>query len=166
MPVVWHQEKILCFSYFLKEKQLDVTFWWRKRNHLHNWTSVPYPAKTPKHIENRSRFMKSLILKSVSLAVGPIWAQLGPSLHIHPPCNMLLLINCFSHVQLFVTWTIACQALLSMGFSRQEYWSELPCLPPGNLPNPGIEPTSPVSPALQADSLPTEPSGTLLWNGV
>ena len=41
-----------------------------------------------------------------------------------------------------------------MGFSRQEYWSGLPCPPPGHLPDPGIEPTSPVSPALQVDSLP------------
>ena len=49
-------------------------------------------------------------------------------------------------------------ALLSMGFSRQEYWSGLPCPPPGDLPHPGIEPASPVSPALQVDSLPTEPS--------
>ena len=45
-------------------------------------------------------------------------------------------------------WTAAHQARLSMGFSRQEYWSGLPCPPPGDLPNPGIEPTSPVSPAL------------------
>ena len=44
----------------------------------------------------------------------------------------------------------ACQAPLSMGFSRQEYWNEFPCPPPGDLPNPGIEPTSAVSPALQA----------------
>ena len=48
------------------------------------------------------------------------------------------------------------QASLSMGFFRQEYWSGLPFPPPGHLPNPGIEPTSPVSPALQADSLPTK----------
>ena len=52
----------------------------------------------------------------------------------------------FSCVQLFATlWTIACQAPLSMGFSRQEYLSGLPCLPPEDLPNPGIEPTSHVS---------------------
>ena len=50
-----------------------------------------------------------------------------------------------SHVQLFVTpRTIACQAPLSMEFSRQEYWSGLPFPPPGDLPNPGIEPASPV----------------------
>ena len=51
-------------------------------------------------------------------------------------------------------WTVVHQAPLSMGFSRQEYWSGLPCPPPGDLPNPGIKPESPVSPALQADSLP------------
>ena len=45
---------------------------------------------------------------------------------------------------------------LSMEFSRQEYWSELPCPPPGELPDPGIEPRSP---ALQADSLPSETPG-------
>ena len=43
-----------------------------------------------------------------------------------------------------------------MGFSRQEYWSGLPFTSPGDLPNPGIELASPVSPALQADSLPSE----------
>jgi len=60
----------------------------------------------------------------------------------------------FSHVQLFMTpWTIARQAPLSVGFSRQEYWSWLPFRSPGDLPNPGIEPESTVSPALQMDSL-------------
>ena len=49
-----------------------------------------------------------------------------------------------------------CQAPLSMGFSRQDYWSGLPFPSPGDLPNPGIEPGSP---ALQADSLPSEPQG-------
>ena len=63
----------------------------------------------------------------------------------------------FSHVQLFVTpWSVARQAPLSMGFSRQEYWSGLPFPTPGDLHDPGIEP---VSPALQADSLLSEPPG-------
>ena len=57
-----------------------------------------------------------------------------------------------NHVWLFVTmWTVAHQAPLSIGFSRQEYWSGLPCLPPGHLPNPGIEPGLP--------HLPSEPLG-------
>ena len=60
----------------------------------------------------------------------------------------------FSCARLFVTmWTIARQAPLSMGFSRQEYWSGLPCPPPGALPNRGIKPESPEAPALQVDSL-------------
>ena len=51
--------------------------------------------------------------------------------------------SCFSRVRLFVTlWTIAHQAPLSMGFSRQEYWRRLPCPLPGDLPHPGIEPAS------------------------
>ena len=45
-------------------------------------------------------------------------------------------------------WTIVCKAPLSVGFSKQEYWSGLPCSPPGDLPDPGIEPTSLASPAL------------------
>ena len=53
--------------------------------------------------------------------------------------NYLCMLCRCSHVPLFATpWTIACQALLSMGFSRQKYWSGLPCPPLGNLPNPGI----------------------------
>ena len=56
-------------------------------------------------------------------------------------------------------WTVAHQAPLFMEFSRQEYWSGLPCRLPEDLPNPGIEPLSPAYPALQADSLPTEPPG-------
>ena len=59
-----------------------------------------------------------------------------------------------NRAQLFATpWTVACQASLSMGLFRQEYWSGLPCPPPGDLPNPGIEPRFL---SLQADSLPSE----------
>ena len=66
-----------------------------------------------------------------------------------------------SHVRLFaVPWTVALLVLLSMGFSRQKYWSGLPFPLPGDLPNPGIEPKSPVSPALQADSLPLNHLGS------
>ena len=61
----------------------------------------------------------------------------------------------FSRVQLSVTlWTVAVQAPLSIGFSKLEYWSGLPCPAPGDLPDPWIEL---ASPALQADSLDTEP---------
>ena len=68
-----------------------------------------------------------------------------------------------SRVRLFVTlWTVARHGPLSMGRFRQEYWSGLPILPPGDLPNPGIEPAalaSPAPPALQVDSFTTVPPG-------
>ena len=58
-------------------------------------------------------------------------------------------LHCFSHVKLFATpWTVARQAPLSMGFSRQEYWRRLPCSPPGNLPYWGIKTVSLISPGL------------------
>ena len=61
-------------------------------------------------------------------------------------CNTRVHVKSFSSVQLFVTLcTIARQAPLSTGFSRQEYWSELPCPPSGDLPDPGMKPASLVS---------------------
>ena len=67
-----------------------------------------------------------------------------------------------SHVQVLVTlWTVARQAPLSMGFSRQEYWNGLPCPPPGALPDPGIEPESLTSILhWQVGSLPLAPLGS------
>ena len=66
-------------------------------------------------------------------------------------------VKSLSRVRLFATpWTVAHQAPLSMGFSRQEYWSGLPFPSPGDLPSPGIEPRSP---ALQADALTSVPPG-------
>ena len=62
----------------------------------------------------------------------------------------------FNCVQLFETlWTVACQAPPPLGFSRQEYWSGLPCPPPGDLPDSGIEPASLMSPALVGKFLST-----------
>ena len=70
---------------------------------------------------------------------------------------LLLLLRRFSRVRLFATpRTVAYQALQSMGFSRQEYWSRLPFPSPRDLPSPGPDPGSP---ALEADTLPTEPPG-------
>ena len=77
----------------------------------------------------------------------------------HPKVRIVL--NHLSCVPLFATlWTVAHQAPLFMGFSRQEYWSGLPCPPPGNLPDPGIKPVSLRSSAnWRVDSLPLAPPG-------
>ena len=72
-------------------------------------------------------------------------------------CKEVCEVKLLSRVLLFVTqWTVTYQAPRSMEFSRQEYWSGLPFPSPGDLPNPGIEPRSP---ALQTDTLPSEPLG-------
>ena len=77
-------------------------------------------------------------LTSISLAASPAWK-----------C-----ISRFSHVRLLAPpWSVACQAPLSVGFSRLQYWSGLPFPSPGDLPDPGLKLGSP---ALQADSLPSE----------
>ena len=57
-------------------------------------------------------------------------------------------------------WTVAHRSPLFMGFSRQEYWSGLPFPSPGDLPDPGMDPGSP---ALQVDSLPSEPQGNSMY---
>ena len=73
---------------------------------------------------------------------------------------MLVCVLVASVVQLFVTpWAVAHQAPLPVGFSRQEYWSGLPCPPPGDLPNPGIKPMSLMSPALAGGFLTTNHLG-------
>ena len=73
-------------------------------------------------------------------------------------CNKVFsYVSVLSHIQLFAAlWTVAHQAPLGMGFSRQECWSGLPFPTPGDLPNPGIEPTSPI---LAGRFLPLAPPG-------
>ena len=69
-------------------------------------------------------------------------------------------LSCFSHVQLFVAiWTVACKAPLSKGISRQEYWIGWCFPPPGDLPDPRIEPASLTSPALAGSFFSTSTTG-------
>ena len=74
-------------------------------------------------------------------------------------------LTCSSHGWLSATpWTVACKAPPSIGLSRQEYWSGLPCPPPGDAPDPGIDPSSPASPAFQSDYLSSDPPGKVLFS--
>ena len=92
-------------------------------------------------------------VRGITLFPEDLWSQLwilstwgGEGYHPKGLCYLqgsgqtdFRLLAHFSHVQLFATlWTLTLQAPLSMGFSRQEYWSGLPCPLPGNLPNPGV----------------------------
>ena len=75
-------------------------------------------------------------------------------------CVYIYIMVMFSHVRLFANpWTVTRQAPLSMWISRQEYWSGLPFIPPGSLPDPGFEPVSPMSPALAGRFFTVEPPG-------
>ena len=148
---------------------------------LPSWTSLPPPT-----LSHPSRLSQSTSLNSLCHTANSYWLCIlhtvmymfqGYSLNFFtlsfPLCihksllyvciSLACMLSHFSCVLLFATpWTVACQAPLSMGFSRQEYWSELPCPPPEDLPNPGIEPTSVMSPALQGDSLlPAQPGKPL-----
>ena len=87
-----------------------------------------------------------LFLLSELTPSGP-WIASEMTFWVFPDFPQTGLVSCvlsrFSHVWLFATlWTAAHQALLSMGFFKQEYWSGLPCPPPGDLPDPGIKPAS------------------------
>ena len=85
------------------------------------------------------------VVRGILKLTGWIKFPKHPSSHSPSKCMCAELL---SRVQLFVTpWTVARQAPLSTGFSRQEHWSGLPCPPPGNLPDPGIDSTSLMSPA-------------------
>ena len=97
----------------------------------------------------------------------PPTQSLDHLMNYSPPACLL---SCFSWVWFFVTlWTVAYQVPLSMGFSKQRYCSGLPCLTPGHLLDPGVEPVSPMSPALQVDSLllshQGSPQPSWLWEG-
>ena len=84
----------------------------------------------------------------------PLLLPACPQAELAPFSIFSSMLNCFSCVLFFVTlWTIACQAPLSIGFSRQEYWSRLHSLLQGKFPIQGL------SPALQTDCLPSEPLG-------
>ena len=120
-------------------------------------------------ILTQSKSLVPLWISSSSPWLGGVSASLSWETgirHLHKQ-SVHVLIH-FGRVKLFATlWTIAYQALLSMGFSRQEYWSGWPCPPPGDLPNPGIKPMSLTSSASAGEFLTTsatwEIQSSLSW---
>ena len=127
------------------------------------YTAVTYIARVPVNCLDGAPSLDELIFAglshmSVMAGGGAIGWSRRDSL-----CACLVAkwkkVKFLGHVWHFVTsWTVACQAPPSMGFSRHKYWSGLPFPSPGDLPDPGIEPRSPT---LQAYSLPSEQPGNL-----
>ena len=123
--------------------------------HLHMDGLIVLPEGTWERFWSRSLGERASVARLLWTPWGshPGWLVLNFKILYRPRIRMSA--QLLNTVHLFVTsWTVACQAPLSMGFFRQEYWSGLLFPPLGDLPGPGIKPTSPASPALQADSLP------------
>ena len=128
-------------------------------------------------IKERSHYSKKMVLAMKSLCLPPsplkfrCW-NLTPSVTAFGGGTFESIASVLSHVQLFDTpWTVAHQAPLPMGYPMQEHWSGLPFPPPGDLPDPGIKLTSPVSPALAAGFFATAPPRKTLrvepsWRGL
>ena len=120
----WTEESEVRTGRFLQQ---DMRGWY------HSYTKSSLFWSTLESLHNSLCFLKLLV--NFPYIVG----------HILTTC----MLSHFSHAQLLATpWTSGCQAPLSMGFPSQEYWSGLPFPPPGDLPNPGIKPTSLTSLAL------------------
>ena len=82
-----------------------------------------------------------------------------PRKKFHFPLKVLMFRRSVLSDSYVTPWTVACQAPLVMGFSRQEYWHGAPFLPPEDLPNPELKPVSPASSALAGGFFTTEPLG-------
>ena len=112
-----------------------------------------------KHLCNPTWYPKdwglSLLNPGLQITLPSVFVMAYELGYIQSETKVLVTQSCL----LVTPWTVAHHAPLSMEFSRQEYWSWLPFPSPGDLPDPGIEPGSP---ALKADSLPTEPPGKTL----
>ena len=126
--------------------------WARKESYTTewlNWTELPFPKSISwlggVRIQVFTKLPRSLLLGGYESSLRTV--------------SIIFVLGCLGVWLLATPWYVACQAPLSMGFFRQEYWSGLPFPPPGDLPDPGIKPSSSASPALQADSLPAEPLG-------
>ena len=122
------KERIISTWLHLRYQETKKTFLF-----LHFWLSLKQVYK----LHNKDFFSE------LSIFLSYFGLELKTSL-------LLLLLSHFSHVWLFVKlWNVDCQSSLTMGFSRQEYWNGLSRPPPGDLPDPGIEPISLMSPALE-----------------
>ena len=160
---------IIWNSHITPERRYYITHVWDRETQRgcvtflkpHSW------SVTRSSLESRSIRLWVHYLSTCSLSFPPL--RNNPLRHLRElrkvfnslkACVRAYMLSHFSHIQLFATpWTVAHQAPLSMGFSRPEYWSGLPCLSPGDLPNPGIESTSLCLWHQQVGFIPLAPSG-------
>ena len=146
---------------------------YKNQNSIFTWFNLPLPVwmglttSESAFAKRLRRYLNLIVLCAhywssssgpkqgkVLLGFLPLEHVLGLNIRLNPVFDSVCVCVCarvqsLSRIWLFVAlWTVAHQAPLSVRFSRQEYWSGLPYLPPGDLPDPGIEPISLASPAL------------------
>ena len=146
----------LCATPLMAARQAPPSLLFSREEH---WSGLPFPS--PLQSMGLDKYIITWILHWSSIQNSFIFLNFlyvsQPSFPPSQPLLLLLLLSHFSPVWLFATpWTVVSLAPPSMGFSRQEYWSGVPLPSPGDLPDPGIEPGSPV---FQADALTSEPPG-------
>ena len=135
-------------------------------NHLHRWKCTQREACSwtlgeltfESQRKNGGGWEKLMRRKTALAHWDPSWFLLGHQNFAFTALRTVLLFGHWVMSDSAMTWTVAHQAPLSMGFPRQEYWSRLPLPSPGDLPDPGIEPTSP---ALAGEFFTTESSAKI-----
>ena len=150
----WRRVALLLFPFFIIQSK---NFHETKSSPTGTWTEATWNW-SPCQICKRVVYGDTQGISHIGRGSHQLWSGLRGNGRLHQEQSKILgspsvwcvcKLSRFSHVWFFVTlWTVACQAPFSMGFSRQEYYSGLPCPPPRDPPNPGIEPTSLMSPAL------------------
>ena len=143
------KEVHVLFAFSFPFCQLDA----RNSNNL-GWGSATWAqGLSMKFYWNTATLIRLHMAYSSFSATTRSWVDCNRNRAINLKYLLCVCVCVFRHVRLFATpWTTACQFPLSMGFSRQEYWSGLPFPPPGHLPDLGIEPASLTSTWLQVDS--------------
>ena len=134
-------------QYSCLENSLDRGAWWATVQRVAKSQTQPNWLNT--HIHRSAWKIWNLLQSEIMLQWTPKHPHLDSTINILLYLFVLCCKKLFPCVWFFVTlWTLACQAPLSVEFSRKEYWNGLPCPSPGYLPNPGVKPTSLVFPAL------------------
>ena len=153
---IWTWEESCVFRGLLDVRMPTISYWWETQICLGSLRGSLDAVFFLRFCDKCNALLGNQVL---SLNQFQLFARLLPIIIATTVCRPCLHAQSLRHLRLFaIPWTVAHQAL-SMEFSGQEYWSKLPFSPPGDIPDPWIQPESPVSPALAGRFFTTEPPG-------